>query len=205
MTAIVRMINKSYIVRRTSYIGAARRPRRFLTAPAHSSSTSRPHLLCQIPRNARELPKLTHRRPIGGSPFGRRLRAVHTHLQPSCVLTHRRPIGLVASESPHDCCFGVASRLLTPSGQKLTLLAKLAYSRRQFSPLRGKSYAFGQTDLQPSSVFTPAGQKLRFWPNWLTAVASFHPCGAAPSRCPYALTAVVRVVHRTSYIVHRRR
>ena len=30
--------------------------------------------------------KLTHRRPIGGSPFGQRLRAVHTHLQPSCVL-----------------------------------------------------------------------------------------------------------------------
>ena len=31
--------------------------------------------------------KLTHRRPIGGSPLsGQRIRAVHTHLQPSCVL-----------------------------------------------------------------------------------------------------------------------
>ena len=28
---------------------------------------------------------------------------------------------------------------------------------------------------------------------------------AAHARCPYALTAVVRVVHRTSYLVHRRR
>ena len=63
-------------------------------------------------------------------------------------LTQRRPIG---------GCFGVASRLLlrsrlttllTPTGQKLMLLAKLAYSRRQFSPLRGKSCAFGQTALR---------------------------------------------------------
>ena len=38
------------------------------------------------------------------------------------------------------------------------LLAKLTYSRRQFSPLRGKSCAFGQTGLQPSPVFTPSGQ-----------------------------------------------
>ncbi len=47
-------------------------------------------------------------------------------------LTHRHYPTLVASESPHDS-----------------------------SPLRGKSYAFGQTDLQPSSVFTPAGQRIR--------------------------------------------
>ncbi len=33
----------------------------------------------------------------------------------------------------------------------------------------------------------------------------FAPIGAAHPRCPYALTAVVRVVHRKSYIVHRRR
>ena len=84
--------------------------------PAHSFMYLR---LASSPRNARE--------------FGK--------------LTHRRPIGMVASESPHDYCFGVASRLLLrsrlttphPFGAKAMLLAKLTYSRRQFSPLRGKS------------------------------------------------------------------
>ena len=64
-------------------------------------------------------------------------------------LTHRHPIALVASESPHDS-----------------------------SPLRGKSYAFGQTDLQPSSVFTPSGQKLSLLAKLPYAVGSFHPFGA---------------------------
>ena len=62
-----------------------------------------PHLLRKIRAQAREFSKLTHRRPIGGSPLsGQRIRVVHPHLPPaarapslgpSCVLTHRRPIG----------------------------------------------------------------------------------------------------------------
>ena len=64
---------------------------------------------------------------------------------------------MVASESPHDCCFGVASRLLLRS--RLTTVA--SESPHDSSPLRGKSCAFGQTGLQPSPVFAPAGQRIR--------------------------------------------
>ena len=84
------------------------------------------------------------------TPPGQRLRAVHTHLPPaarapssgpSCVLTHRRPIGLVASESPHDCCFGVASRLLTPTGQKLRFWPNCLAAAGSFHPCRGNACA----------------------------------------------------------------
>ena len=42
----------------------------------------------RLPAQRARIPKLTHRRPIGGSPFGQRLRAVHTHLPPAnaCAL-----------------------------------------------------------------------------------------------------------------------
>ena len=72
------------------------------------------------------------------------------------VPARRTRIPQVDSPAPH--CRLLRSRLTTPYpfGAKAMLLAKLAYSRRQFSPLR-----------------------------------------AAHPRCPYALTAVVRVVHRT--------
>ena len=82
-----------------------------------------------FPRKARELPKLTHRRPIGGSPCGQRMRAVHTHLPPSCVLYIVHPTSYIGSRFA------------------------AAWGRRQFSPLRGKSCAFGQTGLQPPAVF----------------------------------------------------
>ena len=59
------------------------------------------------------------------------------------ILTQRRPIGV---------CFGVASRLLIPLGQKLSLLANLPYSRRQFSP---------------------CGQKLHFCPIPLRTLGGF--------------------------------
>ena len=67
------------------------------------------------------------------------------------LLLRSRPT-TVASESPHDCCLGVAPRLLTSAGQKLMLLAKLAYSRRQFSP-SGQRIRAVHTHLPPSAVF----------------------------------------------------
>ena len=46
----------------------------------------------KIRAQARSLPKLTHRHHPAGSPCGQRMCAVHTHLQPSCVLyvVHRQ-------------------------------------------------------------------------------------------------------------------
>ena len=76
----------------------------------------------------------------------------------------------VDSPPPHRLgCFGVASRLLLrsrpttphPYGAKADAFGQTALRRRQFSPLRGKSCAFGQTGLQPSPVFTPSGQRIR--------------------------------------------
>ena len=95
-----------------------------------------------FPRKAREHRKLTHRHRPAGSPLRGSASALSIRTYrpltrapssgPSCVLTHRHHPALVASESPHDS-----------------------------SPLRGKSCAFGQTGLQPSPVFTPAGQRMR--------------------------------------------
>ena len=42
------------------------------------------------------------------------------------------------------------------------LLAKLAYSRRQFSPLRGKSYRFWLIDLTAVGRFRPSGKSCAF-------------------------------------------
>ena len=42
------------------------------------------------------------------------------------------------------------------------LLAKLAYSRRQFSPLRGKSYRFWLIDLTVVGRFRPSGKSYAF-------------------------------------------
>ena len=50
------------------------------------------------------------------------------------ALTLQSYVEVDSPAPPCPGCFGVAPRLLTPSGQKLMLLAKLAYSRRQFSP-----------------------------------------------------------------------
>ena len=84
---------------------------------------------------------------------------------------------------PCPGCFGVASRLLTPTGQKLCFWLNCLVAAGSFHPYGAKADAFGQTGLQPSPVFT---------------LRAAHP------RCPYALAAVVRVVHRTSKIVHGR-
>ena len=58
-----RELPKSYIENRTSYIGAARRHRRFLTTPARRSTFPPPHLLRHTRAQARELPKsyIVHR------------------------------------------------------------------------------------------------------------------------------------------------
>ena len=68
------------------------------------------------------------------------------------VRAQRAEIPQVDSPPPHrPGCFGVASRLLTPTGQKLMLLAKLTYSRRQFSPF-GQRIRAVHTHLPPSCV-----------------------------------------------------
>ncbi len=97
----------------------------------------------------------------------------------------------------------------------LKLASRLLLRSRPTTPHPyGAALRPGQTDLQPSSVFTPtgqpcglakrpytvggftpAGQKLCFWPNCLTPSAVFT-LWAAHLHCPYALTAVVRVVNR---------
>ncbi len=51
--------------------------------------------LRQIRAQAREFPKLTHRHHPAGLPFGQRIRAVHTHLQPSCVLYFVHPTSYI--------------------------------------------------------------------------------------------------------------
>ena len=149
------------IVHRPSYIvhgqTSSAFSRRFVTTSDYGSKTSRPHLHCSsrssaahylqiVNRKSQIVNELTHRHHPAGSPLRGSACALSIRTYrpltrapstgPSCVLTHRHHPALVASESPHDS-----------------------------SPLRGKSCAFGQTDLQPSSVFTPTGQKLCFWPN----------------------------------------
>ncbi len=93
---------------------------------------------------------------------------------PSTALTHRRPIGV---------CFGVASRLLIPLGQKLSLLANLPYSRRQFSP---------------------CGQKLHFCPiplRTLGGIAGFATSSidASAPPCLSALRAKAALLSNRTY------
>ena len=47
-----------------------------------------------------------------------KLRQVRAQTREFLKLTHRHHPAMIASESPHDCCFGIAPRLLTPTGQK---------------------------------------------------------------------------------------
>ena len=72
-------------------MGGASRHRPFVTTPAHSSITSRPPRLRQVPAAPlRIIPNrtLTRRHPIAYLPFRQRIRAVHTHLPPAnaCAL-----------------------------------------------------------------------------------------------------------------------
>ena len=163
------------IVHRTSYFVHGQPPsasavsRSFVTTPVHGLTTSRSHVL-RIPAQRARIRKsyIVPRTSYMGSP---RLPPIPSHQL--CIPAQRARTSQVDSPAP-PChgCFGVAPRLLLRS--RLTTVASE-------SP---HDCCFGVAP----RLLTPAGQKLRFWPNWLTAVASFRPCGAAHPRCPYALT-----------------
>ena len=178
------------IVHRPSYIvhgqTSSAFSRRFVTTSDYGSKTSRPHLHCSSRSSAAHYLQIVNRKS-----------------QIVNELTHRHHPALVASESPHDS-----------------------------SPLRGKSYAFGQTDLQPSPVFTPAGQRIHavysppaallriicksyienrksYMSSCLAAAWGRRACctsyiGAARRHRPAQRARISQIVHRTSYIVHRR-
>ena len=67
----------------------------------------------RLPAQRARIPKLTHRRPIGGSPFGQRLRAVHTHLQPSCVLYIVHPTSYIGKRIFNAFALGPCRESLT--------------------------------------------------------------------------------------------
>ncbi len=125
-------------------------------------------------------------------------RSVRQQTSPSSGATRRIP--QVDSPPPHrPGCFGVASRLLLrsrpttphPCGAKATLLAKLTCLRRTFSRA---------TRANPSIVHRTSNIVHRQSPRGCLGPSSVFTLRAAHPRCPYALTAVVRVVHPTSYI-----
>ena len=117
-------------------------------------------------------------------------------------------------------CLKLASRLLLrsrlttphPCGAKATLLAKLTYSRRQFSPLRGSAPALSTRHPQLGcalyAIVHPTSYigRLRLPPPLCNHDRSSHQkfCVASAS-LPRATRANLQIVHRTSSIVHRRR
>ena len=120
----------------------------------------------------------------------------------------------VDSPPPHrPGCFGVAPRLLTPAGQKLMLLAKLAYSRRQFSPLRGSASTlsirtYGRRACCTSYIGRPRlppGATKRPRPFVTTPAHGFITFRSLLLCRPAQRAQALQIVHRTSYIVHRRR
>ena len=77
--------------------------------------------------------KLTHRRPIGGSPFGQRIRAVHTHLPPAnaCALN-----GAVVRVVPRTWADPVCLRPRAPRASSAIVprTSYIVHRRRQAPP-----------------------------------------------------------------------
>ena len=144
------------------------------------------------------------------------MRAVHTHLPPaarapssgpSCVLTHRRPIG-----GP-------------PLRGSASTLSIRTYRRRSFSRAkrtkieivhRTSNIVHGQLlrgCLGPSCVLylvhrrsqAPPSATGRRRPFVTTSAHGFYHIPLAPALLPRATRANLAIVHRPSYLVHRRR